>query len=105
MTVLVTVSVSVIMSVLVIVTVSMSVAMSVIVVIMAVSVTMAVTMLVIVLFVITMSVKSFTQVEVAVARVQNLHLDQVKDQAHNSYYEHDVTEHLRRLEKSESGLK
>ena len=64
-----------------------------------VAVRMAVSMIV------SVAARRFTaKVEMAIARVQNFHLDQVKDEAHHCNDEHNVTFDLRWLEKAHRRL-
>ena len=45
-----------------------------------------------------------SKVVVALSRVQDFHLDQVKNETHDSNDEHEVSFNLRRLEESHGGL-
>ena len=83
MTVVLSIVLSVVTSVAVVVVVVMAVSMIVVVVV-------AVSMIV------SMAARRFTtKVEMAIARVQNFHLNQVKDEAHHCNDEHDVSLDLR----------
>ena len=69
--------------------------------IVAVLVAVAVSVIVIV----SMAARRFTaKVEMALARVQNLHLDQVEDEAHHCNDEHDVALDLRRFKEAHCRL-
>ena len=55
--------------------------------------------------IVSMAARRFTtKVEMALARVQNLHLDQVEDEAHHCNDEHDVALDLRRFKEAHCRL-
>ena len=73
--------------------------------IVAASVAVLMAVLVAVSVIVSMTARRFTaKVEMALARVQNLHLDQVEDEAHHCNDEHDVALDLRRLKEAHGCL-
>ena len=55
--------------------------------------------------IVSMTARRFTtKMEMALARVQNLHLDQVEDEAHHCNDEHDVALDLRRFKEAHCRL-
>ena len=69
------------------------------------SVAVFVTAFLAVSMIVSVAARGFTaKVEVAIARVQNLHLDQVEDEAHHGNDEHDVALDLRRLKEAHGCL-
>jgi len=70
----------------------------------AMSVVMRVSMIVMMVSMVVVVLMLTAQVIMSVTRVQNLHLNQVEDEAHDRDNQHDIALHLRRLPEAQGGL-